>query len=259
MNLGKLLQPNPVFTNPLAQPKNPVLSNPAIDNAIRSLLTSPISEQPNPVLDTPLGNTEVKTNTASPLPGKMGQNMFASEPTGEGKVIKAYHGTNNEFDVFDEGKFNTVEPKGDYTGQGFYFSNTKETAQKYAKQAVAKLGGKEIVKEVSLDIKNPFVINSQEDIAKFNDIFHTEEAMSDIPKTSRIDRDKLKELGYARMKLIKENPKAVVDKLKSLGYDGLIDNLYGQKIVFNKEQIKLSTPTGEDKLETELKRQLGAK
>lgn len=128
-----------------------------------------------------------------------------------------YHGTNVEFKKFDPKKINTIEGSGDYVGSGFYFTNSVDKAKKYSLQAVKKSGGKEVIKEAYLEIKNPLIINSKDDISKLNNLFGGEES---------------------RIELLIDNPNAVKEKLQSLGYDGLIDNVYGQRAVFDTNQIK---------------------
>lgn len=128
-----------------------------------------------------------------------------------------YHGTNKDFLTFDPKKINSIESSGDFVGEGFYFIDTPEKASNYAKQAIKKFGGEEVIKEVYLDIKKPLIINNKNDIKKLNNLFGGEDA---------------------RIELLLDNPKAVREKLESLGYDGLIDNLYGQRAVFSPSQIK---------------------
>lgn len=135
----------------------------------------------------------------------------------EGKTVETvYHWTNVEFSKFDPKKINTVEGSWDFIWEWFYFTNDKSKASKYAKQAVEKKWWKEVIKEVRLDMKNPLVINTKKDIEKLNDIFGWEDA---------------------RIELLLENPKAVKKKLQELWYDWLIDNLYGQRAVFDESQI----------------------
>lgn len=134
----------------------------------------------------------------------------------EARKTPVYHWTNVEFKDFDPKRINTVESSGDYIGEWFYFTTSKESAKKYAQQAVKKKWGKEVIKEVTLDMKKPFIINSKSDIQKLNDIFWWEDN---------------------RIELLLDNPKAVREKLQSLGYDWLIDNLYWQRAVFNAKQI----------------------
>jgi hypothetical protein len=134
----------------------------------------------------------------------------------EARKTPVYHWTNVEFREFDPKRINTVESSWDYIGEWFYFTTSKESAKKYAQQAVKKNWGKEVIKEVTLDMKKPFIINSKSDIQKLNDIFWWEDN---------------------RIELLLDNPKAIREKLQSLWYDWLIDNLYWQRAVFNEKQI----------------------
>lgn len=128
-----------------------------------------------------------------------------------------YHGTNVEFDKFDESKINSIEQSGDYVGEGFYFTKDVNKAKKYAQQTIKKNGGKEVVIEAYLDMQKPFVINNKKDVEKLNTIFGGEEA---------------------RIELSLDNPSEIRKILQNNGYDGLIDNMYGQSAVFDPSQIK---------------------
>lgn len=134
----------------------------------------------------------------------------------EARKTPVYHWTNVEFREFDPKRINTIESSWDYIGEWFYFTTSKESAKKYAQQAVKRKWWKEIIKEVTLDMKNPFIINSKSDIQKLNDIFWWEDN---------------------RIELLLDSPKLVREKLQSLWYDWLIDNLYWQRAVFNAKQI----------------------
>lgn len=57
-----------------------------------------------------------------------------------------YHGTNQKFKDFDAKKLGSAK-MGDYLGCGFYFTSNKDLAHEYGS----------IVKEVRLDIKNPYI------------------------------------------------------------------------------------------------------
>lgn len=142
--------------------------------------------------------------------------METKKLTEEARKTLVYHWTNVEFKEFDPNRINTVESSWDYIGEWFYFTTSKESAKKYAQQAVKKKWGTEVIKEVTLDMKNPFVIKTKSDIQKLNDIFWWEDA---------------------RIELLLDNPKAIKEKLQSLWYDWLIDNLYWQRAVFNAKQI----------------------
>ncbi len=139
-----------------------------------------------------------------------------------GEPMIVYHGTNVKVNKekgfeFDKGKFNTVEEKGDYVGEGFFFAQDKLRAKAYADQAVRNNGGESVVVPAYLSIKNPLIINSKKDSEKLREIFGGEKEY---------------------FKLFRKNPKALREKLQSLGYDGLMDNSYGQYAAFDSNQIK---------------------
>lgn len=68
---------------------------------------------------------------------KSAEEFIKAQPT-------VYHGTNTKFDVFDKSKIGEVTGVGDW-GDGFYFSDNKDVAKSFAKDA-----GGDIVMEVSL-------------------------------------------------------------------------------------------------------------
>ncbi|MDG1997042.1 MAG: hypothetical protein P8J14_11145 [Emcibacteraceae bacterium] len=118
-----------------------------------------------------------------------------------------YHGTNADFEKFSSEFINKNEPKGDYVGEGIFFTTSKETAGKY---------GKNIMKaELSLD--NPLIIKTEADARALRDSFG-----GDVEYFT----------------LMKKSPNAIKKELQSRGYDGLVDDLYGQRAVFSESQIK---------------------
>lgn len=139
-----------------------------------------------------------------------------SKVTHNGKPLLVYHGTNTKFLKFDKKYINTIEPKGDYIGCGFYFTGDYYTALKYADSSVKKKGGEPNVIKAYLKIENPILINSAEDAKNLRDIFGGE-------------------IEY--YKLSKSNPYKIRETLIELGYDGLIDNTYNQYAVFIESQI----------------------
>lgn len=122
--------------------------------------------------------------------------------------IEVYHGTDEEFDTFSQDYFNTKEPKGDYIGEGFFFTSDYDTAKKY---------GKNVIK-AKLNIENPLMIETEQDAEDLRNSFGG-----------------LMEY----FKIMKEDPSAIRIELEKRGYDGLIDNLYNQYAVFSPEQIKV--------------------
>ena len=119
------------------------------------------------------------------------------------KPIAAYHGTDQDFTVFDSSKIGTNTDSGMF-GKGFYFSSSKKEASTYAR----KTGS---VKEVSLNLKNPLIINSKKDIPKIESI-------------------STKDYSEKFTKIVKE-----------MGHDGVIDNISKNKqyIVFDPSLIEI--------------------
>ena len=81
---------------------------------------------------------------------------------GTPKIV--YHGTTSNFTTFDTQRFNTRENSGDYVGEGFFFTDKESTAKKYGSS----------VMPVYLNLRNPLIINTENDGKKFitSFIFH---------------------------------------------------------------------------------------
>ena len=142
---------------------------------------------------------------------------------GTPKIV--YHGTTSNFTTFDTQRFNTRENSGDYVGEGFFFTDKESTAKKYGSS----------VMPVYLNLRNPLIINTENDGKKFRSTFLNMYQKGDKELRDLIGGD------YDYFSIMKENPSAIRQELQRLGYDGLIDNLYGQYAVFNSEQIKSAT------------------
>ncbi len=126
-----------------------------------------------------------------------------------------YHGTIEKFDKFDINKAGKSTDSGMF-GKGFYFTDNLKEAKTYAKRG-DKIGE---VKDIILDIKKPYIINSKADIPKIN-----------VPNDT-IEQMRVADKEYSRL---------FTEKLQQQGYDGVIDNLTpGKKqyVAFSPEQIK---------------------
>jgi len=104
-----------------------------------------------------------------------------------------YHGTGNLQSILTDGFKPELTGKGnDQFGSGFYFTNNLNTVKGYTESrieaGIEKLGGEESpgVIEVSLDIKNPLIIQYEEDVHNLNsvDIELSPEDILKIIKTS---------------------------------------------------------------------------
>lgn len=115
------------------------------------------------------------------------------------QTMNLYHGTNAKFEKFDYDHFGQTDP-GDY-GQGIYLTSDKSTASKYGKD----------IKEVEVKFKNPLVINNESDYQKHAEFFG----------------DK-----YGEAKSLYNSKQRSVAIMKQ-GYDAVIDNLYGQVIIYD--------------------------
>lgn len=74
----------------------------------------------------------------------------------EGKPLVVYHGSKTQFDKFDINKIGTVTDTGSY-GSGFYFTRDYNLAKIFIEQ-------NGIIYNVYLNIKNPLVFNTENDI-----------------------------------------------------------------------------------------------
>lgn len=134
-----------------------------------------------------------------------------------GEPLILHHGTGKNFTEFSKEYFNSTEPRGDYVGQGFYFSPDKEKAGRYAS---AQNSAEPTVIPTMLSIKKPIVISGDKSRSDLHDMFGG-----------------FKEF-YTTMR---GNPADVQEKLAEFGYDGLIDKDYDQYATFEPNQIKSAT------------------
>lgn len=123
----------------------------------------------------------------------------------EYQTMNLYHGTNAKFEKFDYDHFGQTDP-GDY-GQGIYLTNDKATASKYGAN----------IKEVEVKFKNPLVINNESDYQKHAEFFG----------------DK-----YGEAKSLYNSKQRSVAIMKQ-GYDAVIDNLYGQIIIYDLDNTNI--------------------
>lgn len=180
-----------------------------------------------------LASSDQRNNyTISELHALVKQHDKNFKPTEASKVVNedgtpkvVYHGTTSNFTTFDTQRFNTRENSGDYVGEGFFFTDKESTAKKYGSN----------VMPVYLNLRNPLIINTENDGKKFRSTF-----LNMYQKGNKELRDLIGG-DYDYFSIMKENPSAIRQELQRRGYDGLIDNLYGQYAVFNSEQIKSAT------------------
>ena len=101
-----------------------------------------------------------------------------------------YHGTTSNFTTFDTQRFNTRENSGDYVGEGFFFTDKESTAKKYGSS----------VMPVYLNLRNPLIINTENDGKKFRSTFLNMYQKGDKELRDLIGGD------YDYFSIMKENP-----------------------------------------------------
>lgn len=82
-----------------------------------------------------------------------------------GQPLKLYHGTNADFDAFEHGH-NRIRPD----ANGFFFTPRRDMAETYAKGVVDDAKD-QYIKEVYLNVKNPYKANNYNEIAKADSKF----------------------------------------------------------------------------------------
>jgi hypothetical protein len=144
----------------------------------------------------------------------------------EGNLLVMYHGTRADFNTFDMNRAGQ-NYEGDWSafGRGFYFTPNKEAANEFSSAAIE--GNNKNVKEVYLNITNPF---------------YTENSYSDTLSNlkERYNLDTL-DKGYKVIEALNKNGYDSTEVLKELGYDGVIDNYDGkieEAVAFKGNQIK---------------------
>ena len=128
----------------------------------------------------------------------------------EGNLLTLYHGTpDGSFTVFDINKFGTRDSG--FLGKGFYFTEDFEDAEGYSVDDVEDTSNSEI-KEVYLNLKNPYI----------------------VPKDTSYSSGMLEKM------LGVEGSYSIQQKLKSMGYDGVIyaNPAHNEYVAFYPEQIK---------------------
>lgn len=153
------------------------------------------------------GTTFNQSNLSDQIGTKAFKNWFGDSKVvdSEGQPLVVYHGTNAEFDTFDDSFFGKTDEG--FAGKGFYFTNYGDLTSEY--------GSKQI--KAYLSAKNPFI---------------TEDYNEPFKKYGlETNRD-----------LTGETSKLLQDNLKKDGYDGVFvmdyENNAHEYIVFSPNQIK---------------------
>lgn len=80
----------------------------------------------------------------------------------KGKPLVVYHGTGDDFHIFDIEQLGKSSGNKGWFGEGFYFTPWEGHAKGYASQAAKKTGNDERVMPVYLNVRNPQVIDVSE-------------------------------------------------------------------------------------------------
>ena len=132
----------------------------------------------------------------------------------DGNPLVVFHGTDSQFDSFDNSKLGSRTDPG-FFGAGHYFVSDRNNAQNWGKY----------VKAAYLSIKNPLYVNGISDFVK-------KSGMKEIGYMS--DKEKYKQLYRAEVL-------RVTGDLRKKGFDGVIydrGNGKTQYIVFDASDIK---------------------
>ncbi len=197
----------------------------------------------------------------------------AVTPT-EGGKIKAYHGTNEDFDAFDLSKAKSSSGS-QSAGGGIWFTDDKRVAAEFADwSSFGGNKGKPIIKEAVLNLKNPKVYDSKDgwdafqqykfDLEKFKTKKSSHiQAMRSMtePDTELSSEGQFigKKLGEISLNMVDDefDYQGFRDSLIKQGYDGIIlknsltdavgdknPEPHTQYLVFDPKQIKLSPTEG---------------
>lgn len=131
-----------------------------------------------------------------------------------GRLLKCYHSSNNDFTEFDRKKIGSSTDDGIW-GTGFYFSNRHN-----------KLYGDKVY-EVYLNIKNPFIINKFKSVQEIADYL-------DVVEDNFSLRDGL--IYFNQMQT-----RQITSHIQDLGHDGIIVELspqWSEIVAFEPNQIK---------------------
>ena len=135
-----------------------------------------------------------------------------------------YHGTENDFDKFDEAKIGSSSGNNGFLGKGFYFTKDLWRGQAYGN----------VIYAVYLRIENPFILNGKLDkdtvdiINKVSDTYAFEEGMDHT--------DVYNGISYS----VPEYPEIaefITQGLQSYGYDGIIYGPFQEVVCFEANQI----------------------
>ena len=139
-----------------------------------------------------------------------------------GDLIPLYHGTTKEFNIFDRDRAGS---NGVWYGAGFYFTPSKENAANYA-------GGKGNVKEIYLNITNPY-IPTTDSINKDGSVNFAPSFYDDFENRFKDDISLIIDWDTINKE---QKGRAVRNILQDNGYDGIING--DTYVAFEPNQIK---------------------
>lgn len=148
-----------------------------------------------------------------------------------GNLMPMYHGTANEFTVFDVNRAGENYGGWSEFGQGIYLSSTKKMGEYYAENAGR--GRSTHLMHTYANIKNPF--NAMEGFSFSLDDLKDKYQLTDY------DVSYLQRGGYRLIDFLNDHGENVREYLISKGYDGVWDMSYGkvnQVVAYYPEQIK---------------------
>lgn len=136
------------------------------------------------------------------------------------ETYSAFHGSPSA--RIEQGKFK--RGKYGYLGGGIYFS----TSEYYAKHYAGKYDGHGTIYTVAIDINNPLILSS---------VNPTEEFLTKIYGSKRIYQNRSAKQSFDTRLITNKD----IQKLFSLGYDGVIWEYAGEKefCVYDNSQIKI--------------------
>lgn len=142
----------------------------------------------------------------------------------KGQLLAVYHGTDEQFTVFDKSKFGSKTDAGIY-GQGFYFAADKGEALAYGASA----------KKYYLNIKNPLRINRDTGYSSVLDFYLKQRGIFCKTNGELVD---LLNSGF-----VIPSKAEITSVIQQNGYDGVIYEGYApsEYVAFEPEQIKLAT------------------
>ena len=157
----------------------------------------------------------------------------------DGKLLTMFHGTTQEFTVFDKSKIGKNTHNEGLFGKGFYFTEAESLADNYRRlweTGNVAPDGVGRVMETYLNITNPFYWNS----------IKTEEQMKQFAKENNIPDGVLewnRTGGEIHVFTEAHQSRAFTEALQKAGYDGVIykydrGNGLGEYVVFESNQVK---------------------